>query len=91
MLECIENSDEYDFPRYRRGGRIRWIPARQYVHRSGTLFIRDIRDRQGWTILAGIENRKLARPGNDFWETTLTLLAEISKFAVSADSGRSRE
>jgi hypothetical protein len=83
VLECIENNDEYDFPRYRRGGRIKSIPARQYVHRTGALFIRDIRDSQGWSILAGLENHRLATQENGLRDAAWTLLQEVSKLATS--------
>ena len=50
ILQCIENGDEYDF------GRRLSTAARQYVHRSGTLFVRLIRDRHGWVIVVVIPN-----------------------------------
>lgn len=53
FLDCIDNSHEYKFGRRRR------VAARQFVHRSGTLFIRLIRDEDGRVILVGIENRMI--------------------------------
>lgn len=50
ILECIENGDEFDF------GRRLSTAARQYVHHSGTLFVRLIRDRHGWVIVVVIPN-----------------------------------
>ena len=50
ILKCIENGDEFDF------GRRLSTAARQYVHRSGTLFVRLIRDRHGWVIVVVIPN-----------------------------------
>ena len=50
ILECIENGDEFDF------GRRLSTAARQFVHRSGVLFVRLIRDRRGWVIAVVIPN-----------------------------------
>lgn len=50
ILQCIENGDEYDF------GRRLSTAARQFVHRSGTLFVRLIRDRHGWVVVVVIPN-----------------------------------
>jgi hypothetical protein len=48
ILECIENGDEFDF------GRRLSTAARQYVHRSGTLFVRLLRDRRrSWSAKIG--------------------------------------
>ena len=58
ILDCIDGND-FDFPKY-RSGRIRSIPARQYVYRpTGAVFIRTIRDLQGWMIIVFIENTRL--------------------------------
>ena len=50
VLECIDHGDEFDF------GRRLSTSARQLVHRSGTLFVRLIRDRRGWVIIVVIPN-----------------------------------
>jgi hypothetical protein len=50
VLECIDHGDEFDF------GRRLSTAARQFVHRSGTLFIRLLRDRRGWVIIIVIPN-----------------------------------
>ena len=78
VLECIDKGHEYDFPRY-RSGKIKAIPSRQYVHRSGALFVRKIIDRQGWAILAGIENYRHASKENGFREIASQLVKEIAE------------
>jgi hypothetical protein len=50
VLECIDQGNEFDF------GRRLSTAARQFVHRSGTLFIRLLRDRRGWVIIIVIPN-----------------------------------
>jgi len=85
VLDCIENNHEFDFPRY-RNGKVRGIPSRQLVHRSGALFIRDIRDRQGWSILVGIENYLHASKENRFRETALGILREVPTIISSLSS-----
>lgn len=50
ILECIENGEAFDF------GRRLSTAARSYVHRSGTLFVRLLRDRRGWVIVVVIPN-----------------------------------
>eukprot|EP00980_Cylindrotheca_fusiformis_P010443 scaffold2322_cov135-Cylindrotheca_fusiformis.AAC.2 len=76
VLECIDRSEEYDFPR--RRGKIKSIPGKQYVHRSGALFMRNIMDQQGWTILAGIENYRHASKENEFRKIASRLVREVA-------------
>ena len=85
VVDFIEKSHEFDFPKY-RSGRVRGVPSRQYVHRSGALFIRDVRDRQGWSILVGIENYRHANKENKFRETSLEILRQISRVVASLSS-----
>ena len=80
FLACIDNFDEFDFLRSRTG-KVRHISGRQYVHQSGAFFIRNMRDRQGWAILVGIENSRVAsRDG--FTETVRSILREIHEIAA---------
>lgn len=85
VVDFIEKSYEFDFPKY-RNGKVRGIPSRQYVHRSGALFIRDIRDRQGWSILVGIENYRHASKENKFRDTALETLRQIARLVESLSS-----
>lgn len=82
VLECIDDYDGYDFPKY-RSGKYREISARQYVHRSGALFIRNIIDRQGWAILAGIENYRHASKENEFREIAGRIIREVSQLVTN--------
>jgi hypothetical protein len=79
ILECIDDGDRYDFPKH-RNGKIKSIPARQLIHRTGALFIRTIIDRQGWAILVLIENNKLP-PKEDGVSHVRRLLRDIVLFA----------
>jgi hypothetical protein len=81
VLECIDNGGEFDFPKLRHGKILR-MPSRQFVHRSGFLFVREIRDRQGWAILVGIENGRRQRE-TGFSETIKRLFQEVSKQVAS--------
>ena len=78
FLDCIDYSDEFRFGRRRRR-----IPARQFVHRSGTLFIRLIRDEQGWVVLAGIENRRLMERDGELVKTARSAFCQIEAFVDS--------
>jgi len=52
LIDCIDNGSDFDFGK-------RWSMAalgRQYVHRSGTLFVRHLVDRKGWVILVSFGN-----------------------------------
>lgn len=51
----IDDINDFEFPVDRRGRR-KNIPARQYVHRSGTLFVRLLRDEKGWVLFVVFEN-----------------------------------
>lgn len=76
FLECINNSDDYRFPHY-RSGRVKAIPSPQFVHRSGALFIRKIKDRQGKVILVGIENHRHASDENMFRDRSLAVMKKV--------------
>lgn len=76
FLECIENSDDYRFPHY-RSGRVKAIPAPQFVHRSGAIFIRKLTDREGKTILVGIENYRHASEENKFRHIAKSVIKEV--------------
>ena len=76
FLECIENSDEYRFPHY-RSGRVKAIPAPQFVHRSGAIFIRKLTDREGKAILVGIENYRHASEENKFREIAKSVIRSV--------------
>jgi len=52
VIECMEKGDEFDF-----GQRWSRQPAgRQFIHRSGTLFVRILTDRNGLAILVVFRN-----------------------------------
>ena len=76
FLECIDNSEDFRFPHYLTG-RVRPIPAPQFVHRSGAIFIRKLTDREGKTILVGIENYRHASIENKFRETAKSVIKNI--------------
>uniref|UniRef100_A0A7R9WM87 Uncharacterized protein n=1 Tax=Craspedostauros australis TaxID=1486917 RepID=A0A7R9WM87_9STRA len=71
VLSCIDGSEDYDFSRARAprnkkkaddenkksaGVRLTRISSRQFVHRSGSMFVRKLRDQKGWVILVVIPN-----------------------------------
>jgi hypothetical protein len=88
FLECIDNAEDYHF------GWMRRIPARQFVHRSGTLFIRLIRDEKGSVILAGTENRRLIGRDTELLKTARFAFRQIKDFVDSlpnVDSSSSSE
>jgi hypothetical protein len=95
VLDRVERSQEFDFPKY-RNGKVRGIPSRQYVHRSGALFIRYIRDRQGWSILVGIENHRQAASDDNLRITALELLRSVARVVdtlsvMQSNTGTSKE
>lgn len=80
ILEFIENSNDYDFERYRWGKQeFRMVASKQYMHRSGALFVRLIPDTRGLLILAAIENQRNASRENKFREIARNLVLEIQK------------
>lgn len=78
VLECIESGEQFDFPKF-RNGKVKAIPSLQYVHRSGTLFIRHLRDRQGWSILAGFINSRHANLDNGLQNMAIDRLRKVRK------------
>ena len=89
VLDRIERSHEFDFPKY-RNGKLRGIPSRQYVHRSGALFIRNIRDRQGWSILVGIENHRQTNIDNNRSSTALELIRTVARAVETLSATQSK-
>lgn len=76
FLECIEKSEDYRFPHY-RSGRVKAIPAPQFVHRSGAIFIRKLTDREGKAILVGIENYRHASEENKFRKIAKSVIKQV--------------
>ena len=81
FLECIDNADEYQFGRRRKR-----VGARQFVHRSGTLFFRLIRDENGRVILVGIENRRLTGSNNHQREISRSAFRQIEDYIKTLPS-----
>jgi hypothetical protein len=77
FLKCIDNAGDYHF------GWRRKIPARQFVHRSGTLFVRLIRDEKGWLILTGTDNRRLIGRDSELLKTARSAFRQIKDFVDS--------
>jgi hypothetical protein len=77
LLDCIPDGDDYDFPRYKNGRRMT-ITSMQYVHRAGTLSVRLLRDKQGWGLLAAIENLYYTLDNEECQRTTYKILREMA-------------
>jgi hypothetical protein len=77
FLKCIDNAGDYHF------GSRKKISARQFVHRSGTLFIRLIRDEKGLVILAGADNRRLIGRDIELLKTARSAFRQIEDFVDS--------
>lgn len=60
FVSCIEHGDSFSFQRG-SDGELKDLPGRQYIHRpTGALFVRLIRDRQGWAVVACMVNYQVA-------------------------------
>lgn len=77
FLNCVDNAGDYHF------GRSKKIPARQFVHRSGTLFIRLIRDEKGLVILVGTDNRRLIGRDIELLKKARSAFLQIKDFVDS--------
>ena len=86
FLECIDNSDDFRFPRYHRSGKVKPISAPQFVHRSGAIFIRKLTDREGKVILFGIENYRHASVENRFREIAKSVIEKVYDMIESLPS-----
>ena len=87
FLKCIDNSDDFRFPRFHRSGKLKSIPSPQFVHRSGAIFIRKLTDREGKVILVGIENYRHASVENRFREIAKSVIEKVSDMIKSLPSG----
>jgi len=79
-LKTIENSHEFKFEVKRWCKEIHSVPARQYVYRTGAVFIRLIMDEQGWLILVVILNLRLNKK---LRETAVDKLVSLRSFMKS--------
>jgi len=86
FLECIDDSDDFRFPRYHRSGKVKSIASPQFVHRSGAIFIRKLTDREGKVILVGIENYRHASGENRFREIAKSVIERVSHVIESLPS-----
>lgn len=85
FLECIDNSEDFRFPHY-RSGRVKAIPAPQFVHHSGAIFIRKLTDREGKVILVGIENYRHASVENKFRQIAISVIKKVLDLIESLPS-----
>lgn len=86
FLECIDSGD-FRFPHY-RSGRVKAIPSKQFVHRSGAIFIRKIADREGKVILVGIENYRHASNENRFRQIAKSVVKKVIDLIESLPASR---
>lgn len=54
VAECIEGGSDFKFRRWGKQPH-----ARQFIHRTGSLFVRIIVDRQGWALIVAYANYRL--------------------------------
>ena len=79
IAECVQDGKDFKF---RRHGKL--PHGRQFVHRSGTLFVRVVVDRQGWgLIVAFANNRLLGRDNATFQQTSCGLVRELREMIES--------
>jgi hypothetical protein len=64
ILECLDDSDMFFFPR-RRGSQIMSTMGKQFVHRSGTFFVRVLRDLNNLVIIVVLGNYRYMMSNKD--------------------------
>lgn len=80
ILEFIESSQDYDFKRSRWGDQeYSRVASKQYIHRSGALFVRMIPDSTGLALLMVIENQRNASRENNFKAIARFILVDLQK------------
>lgn len=78
IAECIHGGSDFRFRRY---GKL--PPGRQFLHRSGTLFVRIMVDRQGWALIVAFPNNRVTSREQDLNLTCCTLLRELGELIES--------
>ena len=81
IVECIEGGGDFKF---RRWGKL--PNGRQFVHRSGTLFVRIVVDRQGWALIVVFANYRLVGKDSVVHAKCSSMLSELSGVIKSLDA-----
>lgn len=78
IAECIEDGSDFKFRRYGK------LPhARQFLHRSGTLFVRIVVDRQGWALIVVFANSRHIARDKSLHQNCCSVLRELRDLVES--------
>eukprot|EP00977_Amphora_coffeiformis_P002947 scaffold568_cov160-Amphora_coffeaeformis.AAC.4 len=80
IAECIEGGSDFKF---RRWGKL--PHGRQFVHRSGTLFVRIVVDRQGWALIVAFANYRLVGKDSAVQAKCSSMLRDLGGMIKSLD------
>ena len=74
IAECIDGGSDFKF---RRWGKL--PHARQFIHRTGFLFVRIVVDRQGWGLIVAYANYRLITRDEGGQEKCCSVVRELSE------------
>ena len=77
---------DYVFPVSRFGRRLKF-PANQYVHNTGTLFVRVLRDGNGCSVVIAYENRRYTSGDDSLMKTTREVFVQLHEHITSLLKG----
>ena len=77
------NDFNFSMTQYGRAWKSSMHPAKQYVHHSGTLFIRLVRDKKGWVIFIVYENRQYIKGDDELLKLARGIFRDVYSYFIS--------
>jgi len=81
----LDGFNDYTFPvsKFRRIRKFSMFPSKQVVHKTGTIFVRVVRDEKGWGIFILHENRRYICNDDDLQRQARGVISEFRHYFSS--------
>mmetsp|Transcript_33078 Transcript_33078/g.76220 ORF Transcript_33078/g.76220 Transcript_33078/m.76220 type:complete len:86 (-) Transcript_33078:1023-1280(-) len=76
FLDCLDDATEFEFPR-NNAGEIKSIPSAQFVHHTGTVFVRFLQDQHDNGIVFAIINNRVVEADERLFNQARTIVADL--------------
>ena len=82
LIDCLDGFD-FTVNRWSMNKRKKFVPAKQYLHRTGTLFMRLVRDSQGKAIVISYLNNRHIAGDQQLLDCARAIFVEIEQFITA--------
>mmetsp|Transcript_22015 Transcript_22015/g.31932 ORF Transcript_22015/g.31932 Transcript_22015/m.31932 type:complete len:138 (+) Transcript_22015:2847-3260(+) len=85
----LQHIDGFVFPVVPRFFLVKKVLARQFVHRSGVIFVRLITDEKGWTIFVIFQNRRHIGSDSDKEQLARDVFLKLNRLIMESTNNAS--